>query len=404
MSRIPRVTSILLLVGLLASACNLPNANAPIPQNPGAIYTAAAQTVVAQLTQAAPVITRTPTGAVQPQPTAAIQPAGPTATPALSPASPPPPTATQPPPTTTPLPPTATPLPPTATPVPLPCNWAEFVKDVSVPDGSALPPGAGFTKTWRLKNIGSCTWDSTYSLVFFSGDPLGGTSVPLPGEVRPGQSVNLSVDLVTPNQPGAYKGNWKLRAGSKRFGIGANADKPFFVTIKVAEVVSGIVYNFADYYCSARWESGAGDLPCPGQGGDASGFVVHLDEPSLESRHENESTLWTHPQMVKNGWITGSFPAIPIKAGDRFRAAVGCLAGYKSCDVVFQLKYRVGASGPSIEPLGEWHEIYDGVITQVDLDLSPLAGKSVQFILTVLANGDGKNDAAFWLMPQIFRP
>src|SRR5512143_3278895 len=38
------------------------------------------------------------------------------------------------------------------------CDWAQFVADVTVPDGTSYAPGTTFTKTWRLKNIGSCTW------------------------------------------------------------------------------------------------------------------------------------------------------------------------------------------------------------------------------------------------------
>ncbi len=46
------------------------------------------------------------------------------------------------------------------------CDWAQFVTDVTVPDGSIYPPGATFTKTWRLKNIGTCTWTPSYSMVY----------------------------------------------------------------------------------------------------------------------------------------------------------------------------------------------------------------------------------------------
>src|SRR5271157_1067465 len=53
------------------------------------------------------------------------------------------------------------------------CNWAQFVADVTVPDGTTLAPGATFTKTWRLENIGNCTWTTSYALVFSSGSAMG---------------------------------------------------------------------------------------------------------------------------------------------------------------------------------------------------------------------------------------
>ena len=37
-------------------------------------------------------------------------------------------------------------------------DWAQFVADVTVPDGARYDPNAAFTKTWRLRNIGTCTW------------------------------------------------------------------------------------------------------------------------------------------------------------------------------------------------------------------------------------------------------
>ena len=53
--------------------------------------------------------------------------------------------------------------------------------------------------------------------------------------------------------------------------------------------------------------------------------------------------------------------------------------------------------------LDTWNEVYDGDFTRVDIDLSPLAGKSVEFILTVLNNGDNQEDWVFWLRPAILR-
>jgi len=53
------------------------------------------------------------------------------------------------------------------------CDHVQFVSDVTVPDGSSFTPGAAFTKTWQLKNIGTCTWTTSYSLVYAGGDQMG---------------------------------------------------------------------------------------------------------------------------------------------------------------------------------------------------------------------------------------
>ena len=46
------------------------------------------------------------------------------------------------------------------------CDWAQFVADVTVPDGTSYAANTAFRKTWRLKNIGACTWTTSYALVF----------------------------------------------------------------------------------------------------------------------------------------------------------------------------------------------------------------------------------------------
>lgn len=112
--------------------------------------------------------------------------------------------------------------------------------DVTIPDDTPMQPGQSFTKTWRLINTGTCTWTSEYALVWFSGEQLGAPLVvPLNGEVAPGQTVDLSVDMIAPETPGKYQSNWKLRnAQGVLFGIGPNAESAFWVRIEVVSVAT----------------------------------------------------------------------------------------------------------------------------------------------------------------------
>ena len=89
---------------------------------------------------------------------------------------------------------------------------AQFVADVTVPDGTRYDPGATFTKTWRLRNIGTCTWTTSYSMVFDSGTQMGSTtSVPFHASVAPGGNIDLSVNMTAPNTAGHYIGYWKFK-------------------------------------------------------------------------------------------------------------------------------------------------------------------------------------------------
>jgi hypothetical protein len=104
-----------------------------------------------------------------------------------------------------------------------------------------MDPGESFTKTWRLKNNGSCTWTSEYELVFDSGDAMGASAVVnMPGtNISPNQTVDVSVAFTAPTVAGNYKSNWKLRSNTGEvFGIGSDAQASFFVEINVIAPLS----------------------------------------------------------------------------------------------------------------------------------------------------------------------
>ena len=103
------------------------------------------------------------------------------------------------------------------------CDSAQFIDDVTIPDGTGIAPGASFVKTWRLKNNGTCTWTADYAIVFDSGDSLGAPAAQKLGSaVVPGQTIDVSVTLRAPAKTGSYKGNWKMRnAAGVLFGLGS---------------------------------------------------------------------------------------------------------------------------------------------------------------------------------------
>lgn len=213
MKKATSIGFVFVIMIVLISACNLPRSGSQPTTDPNVVFTAAALTVQAKLEENTP-IPAVPTTAEQEPPTQ------------LPP--------TEPPPTL----PTATAQPsPTKTSVP--CDAAKFVSDVTIPDGTVFAPNAAFTKTWRIKNEGTCTWNTSYAVVFDSGASMSApASFALPSEVAPGQSIDISVDLKAPAASDTYKGNWMLRnASGVIFGLG-DENKAFWVQIKVQEATT----------------------------------------------------------------------------------------------------------------------------------------------------------------------
>ncbi len=98
-------------------------------------------------------------------------------------------------------------------------DQAAFVADVTVPDGTVIQPGESFVKTWRLRNSGTTTWTTAYTLRFVSDNRMNGpASVSLPRKVAPGEIVEVSVTLTAPPEAGRQRSTWKLHnAAGKPF-------------------------------------------------------------------------------------------------------------------------------------------------------------------------------------------
>jgi Ig-like domain from next to BRCA1 gene len=207
-----RVWGVLVIFSFFLGACR-GAAQSPTPTglDPALVLTAAAQTAQAILTAQA---ASTPT-ALPATPT-------PTQTPLQGTVSP-----------TNPVSPT---LNLTTLPVSGGTDKAEFVLDVTVPDGTVFKPGDTFVKTWRLKNAGTSTWTPAFFLVYVSGTQMGSAApLPLQNNVPPGQTVDLSVSLTAPTATGNYVGYYMLRNPNQHnFGLAPNGETPFYVYITVS--------------------------------------------------------------------------------------------------------------------------------------------------------------------------
>jgi len=199
-SRKNKTLGLLMGLILLTSACASP------AQQEAAISTAVAQTVQAgeSLTEVVsmPTLTLTP----EPSTNTTVQPVTPTSVPTL----------------------VSAPSDPN-------CARASLIGE-NPPDSAILAPGEYFWKTWTLQNTGTCAWNPSYQIIYWSGDLMGGlTSYPLPEDVLPGEQTDLSIYLKAPDTTGTFTGYWRLQTPwASNLGVG-QYDNSFYVEIVVSD-------------------------------------------------------------------------------------------------------------------------------------------------------------------------
>ena len=97
------------------------------------------------------------------------------------------------------------------------CYGMSFVRDVTIPDNTPVTSGQAFTKTWEVKNAGSCAWDAGFKFAFTGGEQMGGTTYTLPSSVAAGAVTSISVPMTAPNKTGTLRGNWRMSTASGQF-------------------------------------------------------------------------------------------------------------------------------------------------------------------------------------------
>ena len=195
-------TLVIVLLAVVVTSCNIGRSPEPTA-DVNAIYTAAAQTMVAalsqQLTQTAqaapPTATGTSLASQTPLPTFPISTGSiPFGTPG-----------------------TARPTLPSGTGVysyPVGCNDATFIGETKPFDGTLMTAGKVFDKGWSMLNTGTCVWDEGYSFAFKSGDRMQGENILIRQSAdftQPQHSQAFVVQMQVPNAQGEYKGFWQMK-------------------------------------------------------------------------------------------------------------------------------------------------------------------------------------------------
>jgi Ig-like domain from next to BRCA1 gene len=118
-------------------------------------------------------------------------------------------------------------------------SWDDTTVDVNIPDNTQMTAGQSFVKTWKIKNSGTCTWNTGYQIIYAGyATQMSGQPQPLSLPVTPGQEIEISVNFVAPAQSGSYSSAWTLQNanGNNFFGSdiqGLYHAKPLYVKIVV---------------------------------------------------------------------------------------------------------------------------------------------------------------------------
>jgi ABC-type amino acid transport substrate-binding protein len=174
---------------------------------------------------------------------------------------------------------------------PLACvNGMKFVADVTYGDNNMknppfVKPGEIFVKTWRVQNTGSCAWTPSYRLIYAYGNvtaaQMGGLPITIPGDVAPGQTVDLSVTLTAPTEPATYQGFWQVQnEKGELFG------QAIWVAITTTTITSTPVATVP----------ASGDL-----------CVVTITEPNSSiTIHSDFDAVWTVKNISGEDWVSDS--------------------------------------------------------------------------------------------------
>lgn len=115
------------------------------------------------------------------------------------------------------------------------CTLSAVLVGENPPDNTAFLPGEYFWKTWTFVNTGTCTWDPSYSLVFWSGDQMGGSaSYPFFEVIKPNETMDISIYLQAPAAEGTKTGYWRFKSPwGADFGAGP-LSASFYTQIEVS--------------------------------------------------------------------------------------------------------------------------------------------------------------------------
>lgn len=116
----------------------------------------------------------------------------------------------------------------------VPADGSEFVADVTIKDCTVQPRGQSVVKTWAFKNTGTVEWKGRFLHRINAHEGAPGCRAPervaVP-DTKPGQTVNVSVTIATPNEQATCFGRWMQTDSEGNFTF--PEQRPYYYTFKV---------------------------------------------------------------------------------------------------------------------------------------------------------------------------
>lgn len=167
-----------------------------------------------------------------------------------------------------------------------------------------------------------------------------------------------------------------------------------------------IVMDFVARACEAKWSNNAYNFPCPGDLTDTSkGYIEYSDHTIIEGMVSVSAPVLIGLPGQGGGsgiGLFGHYPSVTMQPGDRFISTLAC-QGDALCDVEFALEYFDRNGTYHAENRWRWqHQAGDGPL-DIDLDLTSLAGQTVDFMLVVREKGPAQDAWTVWIHPRILR-
>ncbi len=91
------------------------------------------------------------------------------------------------------------------------CTYdAEFIRDVTIPANTEIEAGKSISKTWQVRNTGSCDWTDNVHLEYVSGDKFSEDFEVTTSEANANETSNVNLSIKAPTTIGTYQSVWKL--------------------------------------------------------------------------------------------------------------------------------------------------------------------------------------------------